>query len=64
MLPIQLFLVKIILFTRTFESTQLCKISQKSDLKFNFASLPKIRNAHFRRCDPLKVTKYICQTNK
>ena len=47
--------MKIVLFARTLESTQLCKISQEFGLLSNFGNLLKIRNAHFGRCGPLEV---------
>ena len=50
-----MFLMKIVLFARTLESTRLCKISQESGLLSNFGSLPKIRNAQFGRSSPLGV---------
>ena len=47
--------MKIVLFARTLESTQLYKISQESGLLSNFGSLSKIRNARFGRSSPLGI---------
>ena len=47
--------MKIILFTRTLGSMQLCKISQEFGLMANFTSVLKIRNAHFGQYGPLAV---------
>ena len=58
--------MKIVLFARTLESTQLCKISQESSLLSNFGSLSKIRNACFGHCGPLEINlavEYVCISN-